>query len=401
MFQLLLNYIHEYCDAPRPWGLYFQDSAAPQMEGLVELHDNIMFYLIIILFGVGWVLVSVITNYNSVKSPISHKYLNHGSRVPAQKCSKIKIRSPLNLKIFSNDVCNNREVRVYSTFSPKDINDSKKSDITPAVVYEDAYSMKKVIIKENKGKAGIYMWTNKLTGDIYVGQSVDLSKRFIKYFSLSYIESRKELIISRALIKYGYSNFSVTILEYCNVSELDIKEQHYFDTLNPQYNIKKIAGGSSKGLILSEETKAKISKSLKGVYVADKAYWYGRSMSEETKKLMSLKRTGELNPLYGKFHSEQNKELMRQKALGRKFSEETKLLMSTKRGNPVNIYEKCSSVSLSPGTPWSPCGEGFKLIGSFVSARRAGKFLEISGSTILKYMKSGAIFKDRYKFSSK
>nr|YP_010033049.1 cytochrome c oxidase subunit 2 [Tuber calosporum]QOW39557.1 cytochrome c oxidase subunit 2 [Tuber calosporum] len=81
MFQLLLNYIHEYCDAPRPWGLYFQDSAAPQMEGLVELHDNIMFYLIIILFGVGWVLVSVITNYNSVKSPISHKYLNHGKRI--------------------------------------------------------------------------------------------------------------------------------------------------------------------------------------------------------------------------------------------------------------------------------------------------------------------------------
>nr|QXQ00344.1 cytochrome c oxidase subunit 2 [Tuber microsphaerosporum] len=81
MFQLLLNYIHEYCDAPRPWGLYFQDSAAPQMEGLVELHDNIMFYLIIILFGVGWVLVSVITNYNSVKSPISHKYLNHGTLI--------------------------------------------------------------------------------------------------------------------------------------------------------------------------------------------------------------------------------------------------------------------------------------------------------------------------------
>jgi cytochrome c oxidase subunit 2 len=78
MFQLLLNYIHEYCDAPRPWGLYFQDSAAPQMEGLVELHDNIMFYLIIILFGVGWILTSVIRNYASTRSPISHKYLNHG-----------------------------------------------------------------------------------------------------------------------------------------------------------------------------------------------------------------------------------------------------------------------------------------------------------------------------------
>jgi hypothetical protein len=42
MLQLFLNNIHEYCDAPRPWGLYFQDSAAPQMEALVELHDNIL-----------------------------------------------------------------------------------------------------------------------------------------------------------------------------------------------------------------------------------------------------------------------------------------------------------------------------------------------------------------------
>ena len=30
-------------DAPSPWGIYFQVSATPQMEGLVELHDNIMY----------------------------------------------------------------------------------------------------------------------------------------------------------------------------------------------------------------------------------------------------------------------------------------------------------------------------------------------------------------------
>ena len=28
-------------DVPTPWGIYFQDSATPQMEGLVELHDKI------------------------------------------------------------------------------------------------------------------------------------------------------------------------------------------------------------------------------------------------------------------------------------------------------------------------------------------------------------------------
>ena len=71
--------IIEKCDAPRAWGLYFQDSASPQMEALVELHNNIMFYLVIILFGVGWILLSIIRNYVSSNNPISNKYLNHGT----------------------------------------------------------------------------------------------------------------------------------------------------------------------------------------------------------------------------------------------------------------------------------------------------------------------------------
>lgn len=68
-------------DAPSPWGIYFQDSATPQMEGLNELHDNIMYYLVVILFAVGWILLSIVINYISTKSPISHKYLNHGTLI--------------------------------------------------------------------------------------------------------------------------------------------------------------------------------------------------------------------------------------------------------------------------------------------------------------------------------
>ena len=80
MTNLFTNFfIH--CDAPRPWGVYFQDSASPQMEALIELHDNIMFYLVIILFGVAWIIVSVIRNYVNDKSPISNKYLNHGTLI--------------------------------------------------------------------------------------------------------------------------------------------------------------------------------------------------------------------------------------------------------------------------------------------------------------------------------
>ena len=117
-------------------------------------------------------------------------------------------------------------------------------------------------------------------------RAADISKRFKKYFNLSYLRSKNSLIISRALIKYGYSNFSVTILEYCDISDLLVREQYYFDNLNPEYNILKLAG-SSKGFKHSEETKAKISKSLKGVYVKENSALFGRHHTEETKNLMS------------------------------------------------------------------------------------------------------------------
>ena len=40
-----------------------------------------MYYLVIILFSVGWVLFSIIRNFAAKRSPISHKYLNHGTLI--------------------------------------------------------------------------------------------------------------------------------------------------------------------------------------------------------------------------------------------------------------------------------------------------------------------------------
>nr|QUB36785.1 cytochrome c oxidase subunit 2 [Ophiostoma piliferum] len=80
MILLFFNFLMKM-DAPQAWGIYFQDSATPQMEGLIELHDNIMYYLVIVLFAVGWVLLSIIKNFSINVSPISHKYLNHGTLI--------------------------------------------------------------------------------------------------------------------------------------------------------------------------------------------------------------------------------------------------------------------------------------------------------------------------------
>nr|YP_010218764.1 GIY-YIG endonuclease [Morchella brunnea]UBU98575.1 GIY-YIG endonuclease [Morchella brunnea] len=321
-----------------------------------------------------------------------------------------------------------------SSFSPLNPGTPGWGSPAPVKSYENAGTMKNLIIKENENKSGIYRWTNKYTGDTYIGQSTNLSARFIHYFNTSYLTSKKQLIISRALIKYGYSGFSLEILlEFCEKSDLLEREQYYLDRpvfglpslnfywerffffiykikkrklLKPEYNILKIAG-SSLGFKHSEDTKAKISKCLKGIYVGknsgaapplssnyySRSSWtegrafFGRVHSEETKVLMSIKKLGDKNHNFGRTLSEETKELIRLRAQGRIHSEETKALISQKHGNPVNVYEKVS-------------GE-FSLIGSFVSKRKAAQFLEISAGSVTRYMQSGKLFKDKYKFSTR
>jgi hypothetical protein len=71
------NTLHN--DAPEPWQLGFQDSASPAFTGIVELHNEIFFFLTVICVGVFFMLFSILFTFDSNKSKIVHKYLNHGT----------------------------------------------------------------------------------------------------------------------------------------------------------------------------------------------------------------------------------------------------------------------------------------------------------------------------------
>jgi len=72
------------------------------------------------------------------------------------------------------------------------------------------------------------------------------------------------MYICRALFKDGYSNFSLTILEYCSPDKCLIREKHYWDILNPEYNIAKDPTAPMSGRKHSDESKLIMSDAKKG-----------------------------------------------------------------------------------------------------------------------------------------
>jgi len=87
--------------------------------------------------------------------------------------------------------------------------------VVPVVVYSNADVLKKIILKENKDKSGIYRWTNLINNKSYLGRSTCLDKRFRCYFNVLFLENTN-MLIYKALLKYGYSNFKLEILMMVN-----------------------------------------------------------------------------------------------------------------------------------------------------------------------------------------
>lgn len=102
---------------------------------------------------------------------------------------------------------------------------------------------------------GIYKITNKINGKFYIGQSIDIKRRFIEHKT----PHGTMTSIKLAIKKYGKENFSFEIIEECEVEQLDEKEIYWIEKLNPIYN--RCSGGSgSKDHYLSQETRKHLSE---------------------------------------------------------------------------------------------------------------------------------------------
>ena len=107
---------------------------------------------------------------------------------------------------------------------------------------------------------GIYKITNP-KGRVYVGQSVDIERRFGYYKGVQ--NKAYQVRLNSSFSKYGIDNHKFEILEECEVSELNDKERYYqdlYDVLGSKGLNCRLTTSSDKSGVLSIETRTKLSR---------------------------------------------------------------------------------------------------------------------------------------------
>lgn len=103
---------------------------------------------------------------------------------------------------------------------------------------------------------GIYKITNKINGNAYIGQSVDIEKRWKSHKKRAYCSTGKEFekTLYRAIRKYGLDNFRFEVLEECSENNLNELEYYYiqkYDTYQNGYN--ETPGGDCRDNVKDEK----------------------------------------------------------------------------------------------------------------------------------------------------
>ena len=118
-------------------------------------------------------------------------------------------------------------------------------------------------------QSGVYTIRNRVNGLLYVGSSVQISRRWNAHRCDLRRRVHNNQHLQRSWTLYGEDTFEFGILELCPIENLIEREQFWidhFDASNPRcgYNIGTVAGSAMLGRKHKPESIAKMAASLRG-----------------------------------------------------------------------------------------------------------------------------------------
>lgn len=240
---------------------------------------------------------------------------------------------------------------------------------------------KKSIPDSQNNISGVYTITCTANGRVYVGSSINIKKRCGKHLWQLRKGIHENPHISRSWNKYGEEAFVFRMIEAVpDHTKLIEREQFWMDRLCPEFN-QRPAAGNNLGLKYSEETKRKMSASMmgktKGRIVTEETRRkiseanMGRKVSAETRaklskshmgivhspetieRIASKRRGVKLGP-----HSEETKRKISEAQIGKVLSAEHRKKLSESHKNKVLPEEQKAKISAAlRGRPKPPVSE--------------------------------------------
>lgn len=154
--------------------------------------------------------------------------------------------------------------------------------------------------------AGVYEIRNTLNNKVYIGSSINISKRLAEHERKLHDKKHGSAHLQAAWDKHGACNFAFKTLLVCDAKNVLFYEQILIDgcnATNPNHGYnKRIVAQSNAGIRHSEETKRRVSASM-----------VGRVVSAETRRKISIAKLG--TP-----HTANAREKMRVAHTGRKLT---------------------------------------------------------------------------------
>lgn len=178
----------------------------------------------------------------------------------------------------------------------------------------------------------VYLISNIENKKKYVGiTKFSIGERFLQH-------TRRGFVLTEAIKKYGEKKFIVKLIEESETVERVYElEQYYIKKYNTKvpngYNLTD-GGDGLYGVIIGDEDRKRRSKVMKRLHKEKRTGMHGKKHSEDTRKKMSISGKNTPKPwLSGRVLSEESKQKIREKHLGKLLSDETRKKISENHHN--------------------------------------------------------------------